>query len=137
GERHEDSGYAAVRIIADTANNSLIVLARPALYRRIEMTLQKLDVIPAQVQVEATIAEVRLNNALRFGTQYFLRSNGSDFSLLNVAAQTQAVPAAFTFLFSSKNAQVVLEALRQITDVNIISTPTMMVLDNETANLQV
>jgi general secretion pathway protein D len=141
-DRREDSGYVPVRIIADTANNSLLVLARPALYRRIEMTLQKLDVIPAQVQVEATIAEVRLNNALRFGTQYFLRSSGSTFNLVDLAAPppTTTPPPpnpGFTFAFSSNNAQVTLEALRQITDVNIISTPTMMVLDNETANLQV
>jgi general secretion pathway protein D len=141
-DRREDSGYVPVRIIADTANNSLLVLARPALYRRIEMTLQKLDVIPAQVQVEATIAEVRLNNALRFGTQYFLRSSGSTFNLADLAAPppTTTPPPpnpGFTFAFSSNNAQVTLEALRQITDVNIISTPTMMVLDNETANLQV
>ena len=145
-ERREDSGFADVRIIADTANNSLLVLARPALYRRIEMTLQKLDVIPAQVQVEATIAEVRLNNALRFGVQYFLRSNGSFFNLTDITNPVSAPatppppppPNGFSFVFTSpNNAQVTLEALRQITDVNVISTPTMMVLDNETANLQV
>lgn len=146
-DRREDSGFASVRIIADTANNSLLVLARPALYRRIEMTLQKLDVIPAQVQVEATIAEVRLNNALRFGVQYFLRSNGSVFNLTDIINPRSATPAppppppppnGFSFVFTSpNNAQVTLEALRQVTDVNVISTPTMMVLDNETANLQV
>ncbi len=137
GETAQEPPATPVRVVADTVNNTLLVLARPAVYQRIEQTLRKLDVMPAQVQIEATIAEVQLNNALRFGVEAFLKSH-LGFNLTDAGnAQAIAQSPAFTFSFTSGNTNVVLEALRQVTDVTVVSSPTMMVLDNETANLQV
>ena len=61
-----------IKVVASKANNSLLIRATPEEYDRIEATLARLDTAPWQVLIEATIAEVTLNNTLRYGVQYFL-----------------------------------------------------------------
>ena len=63
-----------IRVIADEATNALLVLATPQAYRMVEQAIRELDVVPLQVLIEATIAEVTLNDALRYGVQWFLDS---------------------------------------------------------------
>ena len=63
-----------VKVVASKANNSLLIRATPADYERVEATLARLDTAPWQVLIEATIAEVTLNDQLRYGVQYFLES---------------------------------------------------------------
>ncbi|MCK7491828.1 MAG: hypothetical protein MZW92_09320 [Comamonadaceae bacterium] len=60
-----------VRIVADTENNSLLIWATSQNYERIISTLQKMDVTPRQVLIEATIAEVTLTGQLQYGLQWF------------------------------------------------------------------
>ncbi|MGQ9369549.1 type II secretion system secretin GspD [Azospirillum sp. ST 5-10] len=138
GPAERGRASSGVRIVADTASNALLILARPAVFAQIEQTLRKLDVVPAQVQIEATIAEVRLNDQLRFGVQYFIESgnHGVRFSNSLTGAVAPGAPG-FSYLFTGGDATVVIDALKAITDVNVLSTPTVMVLDNQTARLQV
>ena len=70
-----------VRIVADEKNNTLVIFARPGDYRMIEKMLQKLDIAPQQVLIEATIAELTLNDDLQYGVQYFLKSGNKQFEL--------------------------------------------------------
>src|SRR5260370_4109145 len=65
-------GENRIRIIANRRNNALLVYATPSEYAVIEGMLRKLDIIPLQVLIEATIAEVTLNNVLNYGTQFYL-----------------------------------------------------------------
>ncbi len=127
-----------IRIIADDSNNALIVLATPADYRMVESTLKKLDLVPLQVLIEATIAEVRLTDDLRYGLQWFFSEGKHSATLSSVAAALpgQVFPG-FSYLFAGNNLRVVLNALDDISDVKVISSPTLMVLDNQTASLQV
>jgi general secretion pathway protein D len=126
------------RIVADAVNNTLLISARPALYRRIESDLRKLDVMPSQVSIEATILEVTLTDQLSLGTQFYLKSGKSGFNLApDSSGKIGAIAPGFSYLWSAGSAQLVVDALRGITDVNVVSAPTMMVLDNETAKLQV
>jgi general secretion pathway protein D len=126
------------RIIADESNNALIVMATPADYRMIESALQKLDLVPMQVLIEATIAEVRLNDELKYGLQWFFESgNHSGLLTQGNSANIAGVFPGFNYIFAANGARVVLNALDSITDVNVISSPTLLVLDNETASLQV
>lgn len=131
-----DSGD--IRITADKTNNALLIRATDAEYRTIASTLRKLDIVPLQVLIEATIAEVTLNDQLRFGLQFFLSRGNSDVTLSRLT--TGAVNAQFPglgYLFTPGDARFVLDALSEITDVNVISSPQLMVLDNQTARLQV
>lgn len=132
------SPEANIRIIADEINNSLVVMATPSEYRQVEDALERLDIVPLQVLIEATIAEVRLSDQLKYGVQWFFDSGSTDVTLSSVA--TGAVSSGFpgfSVLFANSDVRVVLNALDSVTDVNVISTPQLLVLDNRTAELQV
>ena len=133
------SASSDIRIIADEANNALVILATSTEYRMIEAALSKLDVVPLQVLIEATIAEVTLTDDLEYGVQWFFQSGNSQFNL-NETLPVRAFPAfaGFSYLFSTaSDARVTLNAIASVTDLNIISSPSLMVLDNQTAEIQV
>ena len=56
------------------ATTRLLIYATPSEYAIIEGMLRKIDIIPLQVLIEATIAEVTLNDKLQYGTQFFFRA---------------------------------------------------------------
>ena len=127
-----------IRIIADEKKNALVILATSAEYRMIEATLKRLDITPLQVLIEVTIAEVGLIDDLRYGLQWFFESGdvSATFSSLASGAVASAFPG-FSFVFAGSDARVVLNALTEITDVQVISSPQLTVLDNQSARLQV
>jgi len=127
-----------IRIIADERNNALVVLATAAEYRMIEATLKRLDITPLQVLIEVTIAEVTLNDDLRYGLQWFFNSGNSGVTLssLSTGAVASAFPG-FSYVFAPGTTRIVLNALSEITDVRVISSPHLMVLDNQSARLNV
>jgi general secretion pathway protein D len=139
GPAGRGADVAATRIIADRANNALVVLARPQLWQMIRQALERLDAEPQQVLIEATIAEITLNDELRYGVEWFLRANNLELRLTNTPSPepTGQFPG-FSALFTSGNdVRVILNALSAVTDVNVISSPQLLVLDNQTAELQV
>jgi general secretion pathway protein D len=137
---------ANVRITADVTNNALLIYANQENYRIIERTLRQLDRPSLQVSVDATIAEVVLNNNLNYGVQFFLKSQdlglGRDkgsISLNNIggAALRRALPG-FNFLLGSEaEPRLIIEALQAVSDVKVLSTPSVVVMDNQLATLQV
>jgi general secretion pathway protein D len=160
-----------VRITADTVNNSVVVYANQDRYRLIEQAIQQLDRPQLQVAIHATIAEITLNNDLRYGVQYFIQSsdvgmaaNKGSLALANSLAVTNpastavngAASAASTVVNGATSAalnrvlpgfnlllgpeatpRVILDALRNVTDVKVLSTPSVVVLDNQLATLVV
>ena len=131
---------AKVRIVADEANNTLVILATPRQYRMISAALRQLDTVPLQVLIEATIAEVTLKDELNFGIQWFFKTRAGKHSITLSEAAAGTVASTFpgfSYLLSGGRAQTVLNALRSVTDVNVVSSPQIMVLNNHTAELQV
>jgi general secretion pathway protein D len=145
-----------VRITADTANNSLLIYASQENYKVIERTLQQLDRPQLQVAIDATIAEVTLNENLNYGVQFFLTSHNLGLktdrgSLLNTNGGAPGINAAgiagafinrafpgFNFLLGSEaQPSVILDALHNVTDVKVLSTPSVVVMDNQVAVLLV
>ncbi len=127
-----------MRIVADETNNALLIMAVPKDYDRVIKVLQRIDAVPTQVLLEATIAEVTLNDDLKFGVRWFFETNHHKFTLSDASnGAVSPVFPGFNYFFSLPNIQVALNALAEITDVNVISTPTLMVLDSKTATLQV
>src|SRR5215469_16041517 len=70
-----------MRIIANRRNNALLIYATPTEYSVIEGMLRKIDIIPLQVLIEATIAEVDLNDSLQYGTQFFFKADHIAFTM--------------------------------------------------------
>ena len=127
-----------VRIIADETTNSLVIRASRRAYTEIESALRQLDIIPLQVLIEVTIAEVSLDGQLRYGVEWFLRHGDTSFAFSRLLSGLATPnPPGFTALFSNADVRAVFNALEQETDVKVISSPQLLVLDNQTARLQV
>jgi len=140
GGGNDTAGLPQARVVADEKNNALVIFAKPKDYRMIEDTVRKLDVVPLQVLIEATIAEVTLNDNLQYGVEWFLQGSHNLFSLSSdptTAGAVNLINSGFNYVFSAGNAKVVLNALTSVTTVNVISSPQLLVLDHHIATLQV
>ncbi len=133
-----------VEIIADTENNALLIMASPTDYDKVYRAIQKLDVLPLQVLVEATIVEVSLEDDLQYGLNWFFKShlgsNRKDIgtiggSPINTAADL-ASSASFE-VFKAGQTRALLNLLASDQRLNVISSPSLMVLDNRTAEIRV
>lgn len=127
------------RIVASEATNTLLIHATNAEYQRILGMLHRLDVPARQVLVEATIVEVSLNDELRYGTQYFFEGSGNSVGLTRSSRTTgiSAEVPGFTAIFGGSSPQVIIDALDDVTTVNVVSSPNLMILNNESARLVV
>ena len=136
-----DDRSSGISIVTDDGNNALVISATPSEIRRVRRILAQIDVMPAQVLIEATIAEVTLNDNLKFGLRWFFEKGSNEFSLTDsvVKALTPALPAlsGFSYFLNTANAKVLLNALSGITNVNVISSPSLMTLNNKRAVLQI
>jgi general secretion pathway protein D len=134
---HEDRP-AGIGVVADEPNNALVITATAQEYRRVRQILERIDVAPSQVFLEATIAEVRLNDDLKMGVRWFFQTGNNQFKFTDLTSGAVApVFPTFTTFFNTTNIRVVFDALSSVTDINIISSPTLMMLDNKKATLQV
>lgn len=137
----------SVRITANSENNSILIFARPDQQRIIEQAIAALDRPAAQVAIEATIAEVVLTNDLRYGVQFFLNSKdlglgenrGSIGLFREVGEQviSRVLPGFNLLLGPETEPRLVIDALRGVTEVKILSSPSLVAMDNKPATLQV
>jgi general secretion pathway protein D len=134
----ENGERPAIKVVADAAKNAILVEATPADYQRVLRVIETLDVMPNQVLIEATIVEVGLKDNLKFGLRWFMKDNASSFTFSD--DKTGAVGAifpGFSYALKAANVMASLNALNEITDVNVISSPSLTVMDNKTATLQI
>ncbi len=156
-----------VRITPDVVNNTLLIYADQENYQIIESTLKQVDQPQLQVAIDATIAEVTLTNELSYGVQVYLTSKNLGLkpntgSVLNTQATAapatatdpttglasvagsltnayinQAFPG-FNFLVgSATQPSAILDALHTVTSVKVLSNPSLVVINNQKATLQV
>ena len=142
-----------VRVMADRINNTLLIHAVPAEYERIAATLKRLDVQRAQILIEASIVEVTLGDGLEYGLQWTFNGGVGDGrsgrGVIGAAAAGGTLAAdgstaagisnAFTYTLrnAAGNISAVLSALANKSLVKVMSSPSLMVLDNHTAAIQV
>lgn len=133
-----DDRQTGISIVADEQNNAVIVSATPSEMRRVKQILKQIDYMPNQVMLEATIAEVTLNDDMKLGVRWFFEHGGSEFRLTDSAAGLiSPVFPGFSYFLNLANIKVALNALASITNVNVVSNPSMTVLDNKKAVLQI
>lgn len=127
-----------ISVVADESNNSLVIAASRRDYNKMLGVLASLDKMPSQVLIEAVIAEAALNDQLKFGLRYSIGA-GNVFKFTNDdgSSGNNTGSAGFTYSGISANFSVVLNALSAVTTVKVLSSPTLTVLDNHTAKLQV
>ena len=154
-----------VSIIADGAQNALVVKAEPQLMREIEAAIQQLDVRRQQVLIEATIIEVEGNDSDQLGVQWAMGDLSSGVGVVNfsnvgtslsklaagylsggAAGLGSAVGAGTSLILgdyregadgSRKLYGAVIQALKANTKSNLLSTPSIVTMDNEEAYIVV
>jgi general secretion pathway protein D len=136
---------AAIRVVADDSNNALLVFSTDADYRRVLDVLEEIDAIPNQVLIEAVIAEVTLDDDLRFGVRWFF-GDGQNTGIFgdvgvnsagNILKNFVRPFSGFSYILRASDIAFSLQALAAVTDVRVLSSPSLVVLDNKTAKLQV
>ncbi len=137
----EDS---SIRIIADEVNNALLIMGTAREYKVVREALRQLDIIPLQVLIEVTIAEITLDGRLEYGLEWFFKNNfsqnrqGVGVLDLGAAGLAQLTPGfSYAIADSAGLVRAVLNALARDSKVNIVSSPSLMVLNNQSANIEV
>ncbi|MGH8584440.1 MAG: type II secretion system secretin GspD [Gammaproteobacteria bacterium] len=176
GQAKSKGGVSAVvanetlRIIADETNNALLILARPEDYKMIMAALKRLDIVPLQVFIEASVIEVTLTDNLQYGVEWFFNSHflghssrgglnlvpggGSDtsgsgngnnasnnrrrigFGDLGLAA-LGGQGFSYGLLNGAGEISLLIRALAEESKVKVLQSPSLMVLDNQTALIKV
>jgi len=149
-----------VRIVADPVTNSLVVLATKRDYQLIADVLKKIDVVPRQVLLEVTIAEITLDKSLKFGVEWALAQgklsqtvaqDSSGTSIFRTGPQGLPVggslgdgsvtripgAGAFAVISDREHFNVLINALQQRTNVKMLSAPHIMAADNREAHILV
>jgi general secretion pathway protein D len=133
----------------DEQTNSLIIMARQDRFEDLRSVISRLDVRRAQVLVEAIIAELRQDKEADFGIQWLAINNAliptdadtsRDEALGNIAASFAGIgPGTAVGLISESSYSFLAlgKALDNDTDANVISTPSLLTLDNEEAEISV
>jgi len=129
-----------------------LIYASQENYRIIERTLVQVDRPQLQVAIDATIAEVTLNDNLSYGVQAFLQTSGGSVSNIPAsppgqpsvnaaglvgAALNRAFPGFNLLLGPEFAPNLIIDALHAVTDVKILSNPSLVVIDNQVATLNV
>jgi general secretion pathway protein D len=142
------SGDKDISIVADVANNSIIITASPQDYAKILPVIKQLDIMPLQVLIDATIAQVDLKDELKYGIKWYLnqgnlgvgsRTAGGTDGLSRFALKGAAAVATggLSSIYDAGDLKVLLEAESSLNNVKIISSPSLMVLNNQEAKINV
>jgi general secretion pathway protein D len=147
-----------VRIVADEVTNSLVVLATKRDYQLILDVLRRIDVVPRQVLLEVTIAEVSLGDTFQFGVSYavaqgklgdtlaqdtgatsLFRTGTSGLPVGGLLGGAERLPArgAFAVFTSADNFNIFINALASKTKVRMLSAPHVVAADNREAHILV
>ena len=133
-----DGNGTGVEIAAESTTNSVIMTGPHELMRILKPVLARIDIRPAQVLVEALIVEVSETSALDLGVDWETRGFNASFSDSDEASGVMRVGASFGVGFiRAGDIQLILHALREDSDTNILSTPSLVVLDNQEAEISV
>lgn len=139
-----DSSAGSVKIIADDTRNALVILASARDYKMVATAIEKLDIIPLQVLIEASILEITLSDELRYGVEWFF-NNKIDRGLTGLGRldlgdtglSALAPGFSYSIINNTSDVKVVLNTLARESEVNVLSAPSLMVLNNQTATINV
>ncbi|MFJ4143851.1 type II secretion system secretin GspD [Pseudomonas sp. NPDC089734] len=140
---------ASTRITAQKSSNQLLVRTRPAQWKEIESAIKRLDNPPLQVQIETRILEVSLTGELDMGVQWYLgrlAGNSTSTTVANTSGSQGALGGggaglgandSLFYSFVSSNLQVALHALETNGRTQVLSAPSLVVMNNQQAQIQV
>lgn len=145
-----------INIQADTTNNALVITAPPARFDSLRRIINQLDVRRSQVLVEAIVAEVSSDLTKELGVEGFIVPSAGEDGIAASSIDSGNILSVLTDGFDSASALagsglslggadlagstqwgVLLTALESDASTNVLSTPTLVTLDNEEAEIVV
>ncbi len=126
-------------ISADEKRNLLLITATPSQYQAILQVIKELDKPPKQVLIEATILELTLKDELKFGLEWYLRNRSlmGNFTPGQIFQFSGQAGFTYSLLTDTGRFNLLLNLFASKGLTNILSTPRVMVLDNQAATIQV
>ena len=139
-----------VGVAAVEETNSILVRANAGAWKSIRDVIEKLDVMPMQVHIEAQVAQVQLSGELNYGVQWFFEKGATDNGLPDVTGPS--IPGSWSTLGASiggisgpgmawtlikNDAAAIINALDEVTNVRLLSTPSVFVRNNGEATFNV
>jgi general secretion pathway protein D len=146
-------GGSEVGVSAVEDTNSLLVRASAPQWKSIRQVIERLDVMPTQVHIEAQVLSVALKGELQYGVSWFFDNAISSDAAGNLpyptgrnswgsyAGGVSQLPNSagnlLSWTFLGKNAAAIVQALDSVTDVRTLSSPSVMAQNNREAVLNV
>ena len=129
-----------VSATVDDNRNALVLYTTQMYYKSIESLLRRIDLMPAQVLIEASVVQVELTGSLTYGVEWYLTSvSGNTTNQLSVLSGTTG-SAGFSYSLVNTSAnpfKVLVNALGSDSRIKVLSSPRLMVRDGKTANMVV
>jgi general secretion pathway protein D len=134
-------GGSEVGISAVEESNALLVRASPSQWESIRRAIDRLDIMPLQVHIEAQVIEVKLTGDLSYGVSWFFGNSlaglnppvtPSDSGWFNSGTSITGAGSSFTFLGPS--AEAIVKTLDNVSDLRVLSAPSVLVRNNVEAN---
>ncbi|MBA3487914.1 MAG: type II secretion system secretin GspD, partial [Lysobacter sp.] len=142
-----DGDRVGVSAVEET--NTLLVRSTPRAWKSIQDVIEKLDVMPMQVHIEAQVVEVQLSGALEYGVNWFFERAVTDAGLPSAVGRNtwstlagsvlsaNGDPPGLAWTFLGRNAAAVISALDEVTDLQLLQTPSVVVRNNAEATFNV
>lgn len=129
----------SIKIVADDLNNSLLILASRSEYAVVRTALRRLDIVPKQVLIEASIFEIALTDELSYGLQWFYNNTyNNGYGGTGELFPLDVAPSfGYTLFDNSGQVRGILNALAADSRLNIVSSPSLLVQDNQSATIRV
>ena len=159
GQRGNGNGSVTLQVEGDKVGvaaveetNSILVRANAAAWKSIRDVIEKLDVMPMQVHIEAQVAQVQLTGELNYGVQWFFEKGTTDNGLPDVTTSPSSIPGNWSTLGASiggvsgpglawtlikNDAAAIIKALDEVTNIRLLSTPSVFVRNNGEATFNV
>ncbi len=128
-----------VKVVVDDSRNALVILCTPAEYENVKTTLNKLDTLPKQVFVQVSILEVTLAGKLDYGLEWYLKHSGKFNGVLQTAGGLGLGNGGlnYSIVKDTMKFMAMINAFAQKKLINVLSSPSLVVLDNKEASINV
>lgn len=143
GAQSSDSagaGDQAVRAAVDKDTNTLLVSAPAWRWTQLQRVLSEIDRPQAQILIEATVLEVTLRNEFQLGVDWSVLSNNGLLSASHIGNAKGTIGPTypgFALTFLDSDVKAAINALGSRTNVQVLSAPKIVALDNHPATLDV
>ncbi len=134
-----------VKIYADEILNAIIILGTPEDYEIIKETIAKLDIVPRQVLIEGTIAQIQLTDKMSLGLAWSIKTNAIGLEPVTISLNPSQLSSdtsktsglSLIGIDSANSVRAVINALASNSKAKLLASPHIMVSDNHEARIQV